>query len=375
MSKYKGVYTYKTKNNNISYSITYKNLDGKKIWETIGLHSDGIRGAYCESVRSKRVNSMRLGEDIEKLKIGRRKNANIKTLNMIFDYYINTKEMTPKSKSGFLGRWNSYLKETIGEKNIKDVSVYDVIKLRDSWDLKQNTKDNIVGLISSSIRFSKSHNEEFKDIVNPIENLKDIDKTNLSKEKRKEKNTIRDRYLEQEEIKELKEEIKLDFPMLLAVELMLSTGARISGILSIQKKHVNLNTNKIMIIDHKSGGETYHGFITPSLKKLLEEYLPTIKTNTVLVSKDEEPIPYRTVSRRIQKVLNRLFNEGLDRRDVVNRVVLHSLRHTFASHLAINSTPLYTIQKLLNHKDINMTMRYAKLSPDSGGDSVLGLYS
>lgn len=122
MSRYKGVYTYDTKNNDKSYSITYKNLDGKKIWETIGLHSDGIRGAYCESIRSKRVNSMRLGEDIEKLKIGRRKNANIKTLNMIFDYYINNKEMTAKSTSGFLGRWNRYLKETIGEKNIKDVT-------------------------------------------------------------------------------------------------------------------------------------------------------------------------------------------------------------------------------------------------------------
>jgi len=40
---------------------------------------------------------------------------------------------------------------------------------------------------------------------------------------------------------------------------------------------------------------------------------------------------------------------------------------------AINGTPIFTIQKLLNHKDINMTLRYAKLAPNSGRDSIKGL--
>ena len=53
--------------------------------------------------------------------------------------------------------------------------------------------------------------------------------------------------------------------------------------------------------------------------------------------------------------------------------LIHTLRHTFASHLAINGTPIFTIQKLMNHKDIKMTLRYAKLSPDSGRDAVVGL--
>lgn len=39
--------------------------------------------------------------------------------------------------------------------------------------------------------------------------------------------------------------------------------------------------------------------------------------------------------------------------------------HTFASYLAINGTPIFTIKELMNHKDIEQTMRYAKLSPDS----------
>ncbi|MCG3669076.1 tyrosine-type recombinase/integrase [Aliarcobacter butzleri] len=59
--------------------------------------------------------------------------------------------------------------------------------------------------------------------------------------------------------------------------------------------------------------------------------------------------------------------------DSKNKIVFHSLRLTFASYLAINGTPIFTIQKLMNHKDIRMTLRYAKLSPDSGRKAVINL--
>lgn len=40
----------------------------------------------------------------------------------------------------------------------------------------------------------------------------------------------------------------------------------------------------------------------------------------------------------------------------------------------MNGVAIYTIQKLMNHKDINMTLRYAKLAPDNGKIDVKGLY-
>ena len=67
------------------------------------------------------------------------------------------------------------------------------------------------------------------------------------------------------------------------------------------------------------------------------------------------------------------LRKSRDLEDRKNKVVIHTLRHTFASHLAINGTPIFTIQKLMNHKDIKMTLRYAKLSPDSGREAILNL--
>ena len=64
---------------------------------------------------------------------------------------------------------------------------------------------------------------------------------------------------------------------------------------------------------------------------------------------------------------------SVEKENTADRAVIHTFRHTFGSLLAINGCPIYTIKKLMNHSKIEMTMRYAKLSPDSGFDAVMGL--
>lgn len=48
----------------------------------------------------------------------------------------------------------------------------------------------------------------------------------------------------------------------------------------------------------------------------------------------------------------------------------HTLRHTFASHLAMRGATLKVIQELLGHATILMTMRYAHLAPEISRDAV-----
>ena len=48
----------------------------------------------------------------------------------------------------------------------------------------------------------------------------------------------------------------------------------------------------------------------------------------------------------------------------------HVLRHTFASHLVMRGVPLKAVQELMGHATIEMTMRYAHLSPDVRRNAV-----
>lgn len=155
----------------------------------------------------------------------------------------------------------------------------------------------------------------------------------------------------------------------LFVKLSLNTGGRLETIYNIKKKDINLQDGTITLYDFKRE-KTYTSFLPDDLKEELEERLKSLTANSRIINTSSS----RIIQRRLKKHLDTLFNVGLAIDDRKNRAVVHTLRHTFASHLAINGVPIFTIKELMNHANIEMTMRYAKLAPDNGRVAIQGLY-
>lgn len=57
--------------------------------------------------------------------------------------------------------------------------------------------------------------------------------------------------------------------------------------------------------------------------------------------------------------------------DLPTGITTHILRHTFASHFMINGGNILTLQRILGHSDISVTMRYAHLSPEHLSEAAI----
>jgi len=67
--------------------------------------------------------------------------------------------------------------------------------------------------------------------------------------------------------------------------------------------------------------------------------------------------------------LRRALDRALQKAGIRD-VTPHTFRHTFATRLAQRGVDIYKIAKLLGHKDIRMTLRYAHHCPDSLRDGI-----
>ena len=103
----------------------------------------------------------------------------------------------------------------------------------------------------------------------------------------------------------------------------------------------------------------YTGFLDTETQKLIAG-----RSGYVLSFRDgQAPPEVNEYQWRLRRVFDALFNEGVS--DPLERVVIHTLRHTTASLLIQNGTPLHVVQKVLDHQTIRSTERYAKLHQDT----------
>jgi len=140
-----------------------------------------------------------------------------------------------------------------------------------------------------------------------------------------------------------------------AVVMALHTGMRKGEILGLRWENVNWERKTVLLTDTKNGESRR----LPIDSKLLRE----LSEHRARVKNDELVFPSYDRSGKVVPLndVKGSFDLALTDAGITN-FRFHDLRHTFASHYMMSGGQLYTLSKILGHKDLKMTQRYAKLS-------------
>ncbi|KPJ58649.1 MAG: hypothetical protein AMJ46_13820 [Latescibacteria bacterium DG_63] len=156
------------------------------------------------------------------------------------------------------------------------------------------------------------------------------------------------RYLQQEEIDALLAHCSPHVRRIVVAAI--HTGMRRSELLSLKWQDVNLRQRTVTVRNSKNNEQR----TIPINSTLLQELKKTprhIRSDFLFC--DSEGRPYGDIKKGFRGAVKRAGIEDFR---------FHDLRHTFASHLMMGGADLRTVQELLGHKGLSMTMRYSHLS-------------
>jgi len=132
------------------------------------------------------------------------------------------------------------------------------------------------------------------------------------------------------------------------VELLFSTGLRVSELAGLDRDSVDLNKEEFSV--RGKGEKVRVVFLSSRAKKALKEYLEKRED----ISEKLFPITPRSVER--------LLKYYAAKAGISKKVTPHVLRHMFATDLLINGADLRSVQSLLGHANITTTQIYSHVT-------------
>ena len=143
----------------------------------------------------------------------------------------------------------------------------------------------------------------------------------------------------------------------LILELLYSTGVRVSELVNIKLNDIDLSEEKILILG-KGNKERYVLFGSKAKEKMLD-YL---KEKT-------DDSPYLIVNRYGNKITDRGIRKILDsiilEASLSYKISPHTLRHTFATHMLDSGADIEIVKELLGHESLSTTQIYTHVTSES----------
>lgn len=143
------------------------------------------------------------------------------------------------------------------------------------------------------------------------------------------------------------------------LELLYSTGIRVSELVNIKLKDINLSTRKIRILG--KGNKERIVLYGEYLKNLLDIYLNDGREK--LVKNNQEYLVLNKngsglTTRGVRVIIDNILKKG----EIDFHISPHVLRHTFATHMLDSGADLKSVQELLGHENLSTTQIYTHIS-------------
>jgi len=281
-----------------------------------------------------------------------------KGLKKYIDFLRYEKNLSPNTVNSYtrdLVHFFNYLNRR-GKKTLDSLELSDFRKYIKFLDNFKYSNSSIIRKYSSYVNFFRF-----------LENNGYINK-NLSQHiMRPKKNQRFFTFLSQAETEQLMESIREDSGQGLRnkaiIELMYSTGARVSEIANIRLEDMDLEERQIKVTG--KGNKQRMVYVNSRAASSLRKYME-VRKHFLYSSRGCKECPYlflnknggRLSTRSISSIVKKYVHNA----QIGKHITPHSLRHSFASHMLQQGANIREIQELLGHENISTTQIYTHLN-------------
>jgi len=284
---------------------------------------------------------------------------NTKNKKLLSDYIIELKTIKQRDKDTTVNSYSEdiykYL-EYMESKNISsalDISYNNLLDYLKYLDDNKYEVSSVARKIVSIKAFHKYLSENY--------NVVDIStKINTPRFYRKLPNILT--IEEVDNLLDIKLDTPFDYRNKAMLELMYSSGLRVSELINLELSDIDLNNNYVRCFGKGSKerivpvGE----YSSKYLSIYINEYRDSMKkgyyTEKIFLNNHGKEM----TRQGFFKIIKRIAKD----KDINKNITPHMLRHSFATHLLNNGADLRTIQEMLGHSSISTTQIYTNVTND-----------
>lgn len=148
---------------------------------------------------------------------------------------------------------------------------------------------------------------------------------------------------------------------LLILELLYSTGVRVSELVSIKIKDISFNSKEIRIFG--KGSKERIVLFGNRCEDILEKYINNARDKLVSDNTKDDFLLLSNTGRKMdQREIRYIIDDIVTKTGLKIHISPHVLRHTFATDLLNNGADLRSVQQLLGHESLSTTTIYTHIT-------------